>query len=114
MPPNAWVEKAMAELATRLRIEVIAEGVTSGHQVSMLAKLGVPAAQGYLLGLPGPMDRIPGAVNIRALLHSSLNGIENHGGVGPLVQMSGNRAVVASAREHVARSEVGDRRRESR
>ena len=114
MPPNAWVVKAMAELATRLRIEVIAEGVTSGHQVSMLAKLGVPAAQGYLLGLPGPMDRIPGAVNIRALLHSSLNGIENHGGVGPLVQMSGNRAVVASAREHVARSEVGDRRRESR
>lgn len=114
MPPNAWVVKAMAELATRLRIEVIAEGVTSGHQVSMLAKLGVPAAQGYLLGLPGPMDRIPGAVNIRALLHSSLNGIENHGGVGPLVQMSGNRAVVASAREHVARSEVGDRRRDPR
>lgn len=110
MPPSSWVVKAMAELATRLRIEVMAEGVTSGHQVSLLAKLGVPAAQGYLLGLPGPLDRLPTAVNIRSLLQTSLNGFDAARPIGPLVHMSGNRAATASERAHVARSEVGDRR----
>ncbi|MFN8051214.1 MAG: EAL domain-containing protein [Acidimicrobiales bacterium] len=108
MPPSSWVVKAMAELATRLRIEVMAEGVTSGHQVSLLAKLGVPAAQGYLLGLPGPVDRIPNAVNIGSLLHSSLNGFEAGTGVGPLVQTSGPRST--ADRGTVERSGV-DRRR---
>ena len=110
MPPSSWVVKAMAELATRLRIEVMAEGVTSGHQVSLLAKLGVPAAQGYLLGLPGPLDRLPTAVNIRSLLQTSLDGFDAARPVGPLVQLSGNRTGTTSQRDHVARSEVGDRR----
>lgn len=107
MPPSSWVVKAMAELATRLRIEVMAEGVTSGHQVALLAKLGVPAAQGYLLGLPGPIDRLPHAVNIRALLQTSLDGFDAARPVGPLVQMSGARSV---DRQHRERS-GSDRRR---
>ena len=110
MPPSSWVVKTFAELAPRLRIEVMAEGVTSGHQVSLLAKLGVPAAQGYLLGLPGPLDRLPTAVNIRSLLQTSLDGFDAARPVGPLVQLSGNRTGTTSQRDHVARSEVGDRR----
>jgi len=104
MPPSSWVVKAMAELATRLRIEVMAEGVTSGHQVTLLAKLGVPAAQGYLLGLPGPLDRLPLAVNIRSLLQTSLNGFDATSPVGPLVKTSGNRSAMVAERDHVARS----------
>ena len=102
MPPSSWVVKAMAELATRLRIEVMAEGVTSGHQVTLLAKLGVPAAQGYLLGLPGPVERIPAGVNIASLLQTSLNGFEAGTGVGPLVHTTGNRT--APGRPPVERS----------
>jgi EAL domain-containing protein (putative c-di-GMP-specific phosphodiesterase class I) len=110
MPPSSWVVKAMAELATRLRIEVMAEGVTSGHQLSLLAKLGVPGAQGYLLGLPGPIDRLPTGVNIKSLLQTSLNGVDAGRPVGPLVHTSGNRISTVTERAHVARSEVGDRR----
>lgn len=86
MPPSSWVVRAMAELANRLRIEVLAEGVTSGHQMALLAKLGVPAAQGYLLGLPGPIERLPTHVDIRSLLQTSLRSFAPSGGVGPLVQ----------------------------
>lgn len=112
MPPSSWVVKAMAELATRLRIDVIAEGVTSGHQVRLLAKLGVPTAQGYLMGLPGSYERIPTGVDIRALLSSSLAGFEPVPSVGPLVQMSGSASppVAGSRRPTTAppTSELGE------
>ena len=112
MPPSSWVVKAMAELATRLRIDVIAEGVTSGHQVRLLAKLGVPTAQGYLMGLPGSYERIPSGTDIRALLSSSLAGFEPVQSVGPLVQMSGSASppVAGSGRPTTAPpiSELGE------
>ncbi len=84
--PAAWVITAMTQLAARLRIEVIAEGITSGDQLAILPSLGVPAVQGYLLGLPGPLSRIPAAVDLAAVAQLNLSSIENRPGVGALVQ----------------------------
>ena len=82
--PAAWVITAMTQLAARLRIEVIAEGITSGDQLAILPSLGVPAVQGYLLGLPGPLSRIPAAVDLAAVAQLNLSSIENRPGVGAL------------------------------
>ena len=91
MPPSSWVVRSMAELAGRLGIEVIAEGVNSGLQMAMLARLGVPAAQGYLLGLPGPLARIPVGVDIESLQSASMSGIAKSSSSGPLVQYGAHR-----------------------
>ncbi|MEZ5322646.1 MAG: EAL domain-containing protein [Microthrixaceae bacterium] len=76
MPPASWVVASMADLATQLRIEVIAEGVNAGEQISMLRDLGVHQGQGYLCGLPGPMSRIPSRVDLRELQRSSMRAAE--------------------------------------
>ena len=68
--------KSIADLARQLRIEVVAEGVSSGTQLELLAKLGIPTAQGYLLGLPGPLDRLPLGMNLRQLLGTSLGDLD--------------------------------------
>jgi diguanylate cyclase (GGDEF)-like protein len=86
MPPASWVVRAMAELAGRLRIELVAEGVTAGEQVRLLRQLGVPSAQGYLLGLPGPLDRVPSAIDLAAVAQSDLGSLQRRATDGPLVQ----------------------------
>ncbi len=51
---SAVVESIVA-FATRTGALVIGEGVEYSEQVDQLIALGVPAAQGYLLGRPGPL-----------------------------------------------------------
>ena len=45
----------MVGLAARTGALVIGEGVEHPEQLQLLASLGVAAAQGYLLGRPGPL-----------------------------------------------------------
>ena len=70
MTPSAWVIKAMADLASRIPVELVAEGIETPDQIRALARLGVPAGQGYLLGMPGPFDRVPAGVDLASLVSS--------------------------------------------
>ena len=74
--PATWVVSAMANLARRLDIELVAEGVSSGEQLRALAHLGVPGAQGFLLCLPGPMNRCPGRVDLAMAAQTTLQSLE--------------------------------------
>ncbi len=51
-PHSAAIVAAIVSLADRLDLEVIAEGIESEEQRTMLLNLGCWAGQGYLLGLP--------------------------------------------------------------
>ncbi len=51
-PHSAAIVTAIVSLADRLDLEVIAEGIESEEQRTMLLNLGCWAGQGYLLGLP--------------------------------------------------------------
>lgn len=74
--PVTWVVGAMTNLAQRLNIELVAEGVSSGEQLRALAKLGVPGAQGFLFCLPGPMNRAPGSVDLALAAQTTLRSLE--------------------------------------
>jgi EAL domain-containing protein (putative c-di-GMP-specific phosphodiesterase class I) len=45
---------AMLDLAERMRIEVIAEGVETAGDLSLVKAAEIRLAQGYYLGLPAP------------------------------------------------------------
>lgn len=51
---SAEVAKLIVSLGTELGIDVIAKGVETEQQLTMLTDLGCPRAQGYLLGRPMP------------------------------------------------------------
>lgn len=58
LPRMATVISSLAQMAESLNAVVIAEGVERPGQLDMLRHLGVPLAQGYLLGVPSlPTDR---------------------------------------------------------
>jgi len=50
------------ELAHRLGIKVVAEGIEDPPEVDALRELGVELGQGYFLGRPGPPEAIAAAV----------------------------------------------------
>lgn len=111
MPPSAWMVKSLSDLARQLRIEVVAQGVASGKQLEFLAKLGIPTAQGYLLGLPGPMDRVPLGVNLRQLVGTAVSEVERRA-QGSLISAPGSEPGAPTHghdRRTVVRTE-GDRR----
>jgi diguanylate cyclase (GGDEF)-like protein len=70
MTNSAWVIKSMCELSSRLQLELVAEGIESPIQLNALIRLGVPAGQGRLLALPGPLDRVAARVNPEELSRS--------------------------------------------
>ena len=49
------VVRTLAELAQQLGIEVLAEGVEEAAQRDILIEAGIPLAQGYFFGRPGPL-----------------------------------------------------------
>jgi len=53
--PVASVLSSLVDLARRWRALVVAEGVETAEQLRMIRALGIDAAQGYLLGRPGPL-----------------------------------------------------------
>jgi EAL domain-containing protein (putative c-di-GMP-specific phosphodiesterase class I) len=52
-PSRAMVESSL-EMASKLRIEAVAEGVETKEQLVLLRELGCPLGQGYLIGKPMP------------------------------------------------------------
>ena len=50
---------AVVEMAQRLEISVVAQGVETWDQMAMLNALQVDDAQGFLLSRPVPADEIP-------------------------------------------------------
>ncbi|MDB5686941.1 MAG: hypothetical protein JWR77_1530, partial [Rhizorhabdus sp.] len=50
------VTEHIIQMAQRLKLVTVAEGVESGEQAEILRGLGVEKGQGWLYGLPMPMD----------------------------------------------------------
>jgi diguanylate cyclase (GGDEF)-like protein len=55
---DAAVVQLVIELSQRLNMEVVAEGVETAEQLSMLKELGCQVVQGYLTGHPMPNDQV--------------------------------------------------------
>ena len=55
---DATVVSAMLALAQTLNLQMVAEGVETEEQQTLLTRLGFDALQGYLLGKPTPAERI--------------------------------------------------------
>ena len=64
--PSYAVLGALQELAGRWNAMVVAEGVETPEQLSVIRHLGIAAAQGYLLGRPGPVPALQ-VVDLEAL-----------------------------------------------
>jgi diguanylate cyclase (GGDEF)-like protein len=52
--PSHAVLRALQELANRWHASIVAEGVETAEQLTVIRELGLGAGQGYLLGRPGP------------------------------------------------------------
>lgn len=59
-PKATAVLAFVLELAGALDMEVVAEGVETRAQLDTLVELGCTLGQGYLLGLPGPLETVAG------------------------------------------------------
>ena len=60
---NAAIVRTILALAKSLDLQVVAEGVETGGQLTFLRLHGCEAFQGYLFGRPGPVG------DIHAILH---------------------------------------------
>jgi diguanylate cyclase (GGDEF)-like protein/PAS domain S-box-containing protein len=58
-PQNVEIVRAVLTLAQSLGRKVIAEGIETGEQLSLLCKLGVQEGQGYLLSRPLRAEQVP-------------------------------------------------------
>ncbi|MDK9724939.1 MAG: EAL domain-containing protein [Sterolibacteriaceae bacterium MAG5] len=56
---DAAIVRAVISLAAALGLEVIAEGVETSHQQTLLLDYGCTHTQGFLLGRPMPGDEVP-------------------------------------------------------
>ena len=61
-PRKRAVIEASLDLARKLQLEVVAEGVETAEDWQMLAELGCGVAQGYLIAAPVAGEDLPGAV----------------------------------------------------
>ncbi|WBH18074.1 putative bifunctional diguanylate cyclase/phosphodiesterase [Sphingomonas radiodurans] len=57
---DAAIVDSMIDLARRLKIDVVAEGIEGEEQARYLTAQGCGYAQGYLFGRPAPADTVPG------------------------------------------------------
>ncbi len=62
-PRKRAVIEASLDLARKLQLEVVAEGVESPEDWQLLAELGCGFAQGYLIGAAVPGEDLPGAIS---------------------------------------------------
>ena len=61
-PRKRAVIEASLDLARKLQLEVVAEGVETAEDWQMLAELGCGVAQGYLIAAPVAGEDLAGAV----------------------------------------------------
>lgn len=67
LAPNTKDEiilESIIQLANRLGLTVTAEGVETEQQAEILKRLGCQQLQGYLLGMPLPVDRLESTFNV--------------------------------------------------
>jgi EAL domain-containing protein (putative c-di-GMP-specific phosphodiesterase class I) len=67
--PSHAVLRALQELANQWHASVVAEGVETAEQLTVIRELGMGSGQGYLLGRPGP-NRHADAIDMGALAAS--------------------------------------------
>jgi EAL domain-containing protein (putative c-di-GMP-specific phosphodiesterase class I) len=65
--PSHAVLRALQELASHWSATIVAEGVETAQQLSVIRELGITAGQGYLLGRPSP-ERHTERLDIASLL----------------------------------------------
>jgi len=58
-PDDATIVASTIELAHRMKLRVVAEGVETSANWNLLRRLGCDLAQGYLVSPPIPPDKIP-------------------------------------------------------
>ena len=58
----------MLDLARRLNLAIVAEGIEDPDQLSILRRLGCVLGQGFLLATPGPAEDISGVLTANGLL----------------------------------------------
>ncbi len=58
-PDDATIVASTIELAHRMKLRVVAEGVETSENWNLLRRLGCDLAQGYLISPPIPADKIP-------------------------------------------------------
>ena len=61
-PRKRAMIEASLDLARKLELDVVAEGVESVEDWRLLAELGCGVAQGHLVGMPVPGERLPEAI----------------------------------------------------
>lgn len=66
-PHSAAIVSAIVSLADSLKLEVIAEGISTPEHREMLLRLGCGAGQGYMFGRPEPAEKDPVAQTQSAL-----------------------------------------------
>jgi diguanylate cyclase (GGDEF)-like protein len=59
-PTSQAIIKAVVQLGTALKLDIVAEGVETDQQKRMLSTYGCTHAQGYLLGRPMPAELVDG------------------------------------------------------
>jgi diguanylate cyclase (GGDEF)-like protein len=74
--PNIAVIEAVATLAHRLGIRIVAEGIESASQLGALRAVGCDLFQGYHLGRPVPASIATAWLNEDAVFSSTLNAFE--------------------------------------
>jgi EAL domain-containing protein (putative c-di-GMP-specific phosphodiesterase class I) len=65
---------ALTNFGAQTDCEIVCEGVETDEQLTILRDIGVPFAQGYLLGRPAPLPEHPFAANTKLCVHSLANG----------------------------------------
>ncbi|TCW84390.1 bifunctional diguanylate cyclase/phosphodiesterase [Burkholderia sp. SRS-46] len=63
-PPDRAIVRAVLALGKSLGIPILAEGIETHDQLSLLTEEGCDEAQGFLLGRPVPLDEIVGSGQI--------------------------------------------------
>ena len=64
-PQNVEIVRAVLTLGRSLGQTIIAEGIETAEQLSMLEELGVDVGQGYLLARPMRADQVPALLAVR-------------------------------------------------
>ncbi|MXN76885.1 EAL domain-containing protein [Burkholderia sp. 4701] len=82
-PPDRAIVRAVLALGKSLGIPILAEGIETPDQLSLLTEEGCDEAQGFLLGRPVPLDEIVGSGQL------ALTGGERASAAFPAAQAAG-------------------------
>jgi EAL domain-containing protein (putative c-di-GMP-specific phosphodiesterase class I) len=67
---SAAIVRAVIGLGHGLGVSLVAEGVETQEQLDFLVDEGCDAVQGYLIGMPAPIDQYPALVGLAGAIGS--------------------------------------------